>query len=569
MEGHKDWMEASKDESPVAPSNDQTQTTKAHTHTRIPLAALPPREGAAPAGTANKDAGYVGPACPINWLGESGQSEGAGRRAGGGEDWVAGKTGKGAEAGLTRAADIGDETPDNPTECAARPEDNAFMQKFLSDSRLARLSPDQPPRPAVAEISQVAAAAAATDDLHGSEREQMRSELGALEDALRFLELDLVSLMERSRDDLYEIDFWRCSAEDEVLAARRSLHARSANEADQAQHTGGGGARGGGGGPGGVPQLAREISTPKGFVGAEATGDGGRMWGGGGLGGGAEAGVLQNAAQLQVTATNNQVAAAVRLVPSASAQVAKMRQRGGASRVELQLMVAELESKLEERQRESAHLLQQLEAERAARRRAGDEAGSGEACGAHVAPVAAAAAEEGGLEEEEVPEDDGAVREMCQRLHTEKRALQRERAAMRREISEMKETLKTADSQLRRRNNEAVKDGRTITELQEAVVTLQQSLKNATGPPAPPSEDAAAAARGERAAAASHKPQLASAMSSNRVSKTSVKFLDGVRWRRGMRCVRLRVRRARLGKCDAEGCAVQRDACQALAVAAR
>ena len=198
-------MEGSKDESPVAPSNDQTQTTKAHAHTRIPLAALPPREGAAPAGTANKDAGYVGPACPINWLGESGQSEGAGRRAGGGEDWVEGKTGKGAEAGLTRAADIGDETPDKPTECAARPEDNAFMEKFLSDSRLARLSPDQPPRPAVAEISQAAAAAAATDDLHDSEREQMRSELGALEDALRFLELDLVSLMERSRDDLYEI----------------------------------------------------------------------------------------------------------------------------------------------------------------------------------------------------------------------------------------------------------------------------------------------------------------------------------------------------------------------------
>jgi predicted RNase H-like nuclease (RuvC/YqgF family) len=254
---------------------------------------------------------------------------------------------------------------------------------------------------------------------------------------------------------------------------------------------------------------------------------------------------MQNAAQLQVTATNNQVAAAARPVPSASAQVAKMRQRGGASRVELQLMVAELECKLEDRKRESEQLLQQLEAERAARRRAGDVAGSGEACGAYFAPVAAAAAEEEGLEEEEVPEDDGAAREMCRRLHTEKRALQRERAAMRREISAMRETLKAADSQLRRRNNEAVKDGRTITELQEAVVTLQQSLKHATGPPAPPSEDAAAAARGERATAAWQKPQLASAMSSNRVSKPSVKFLDGLRWWRGMRCVRLRVRRAR------------------------
>ena len=31
---------------------------------------------------------------------------------------------------------------------------------------------------------------------------------------------------QRSRDDIYEIDFWRCAPEDEILAARRGLHTK-------------------------------------------------------------------------------------------------------------------------------------------------------------------------------------------------------------------------------------------------------------------------------------------------------------------------------------------------------
>ena len=48
--------------------------------------------------------------------------------------------------------------------------------------------------------------------------------------------------------------------------------------------------------------------------------------------------------------------------------------------------------------------------------------------GAHVAAAAAAAAEgvwDGEEEEEEVPEDEGAVREVCRRLYAEKRSLVR------------------------------------------------------------------------------------------------------------------------------------------------
>jgi len=210
MEG-ADWMEASRDASSLAPSNDQTQTTKAHA-ARSPLAALPPRDGAGPAGTADKDAAHAGDAGPVNWLGTSGRSGGASRRADGGADWAAGR---GEEAGLARGAEnTGDGTPDKG---AARPDSTAFMERFLHDSRTRRLTLASA---SSAEISR-AAAAAAQGELHGSEREQMRGELGALEESLRFLELDLVSLMERSRDDLYEIDFWRGSAEDEIFAARR------------------------------------------------------------------------------------------------------------------------------------------------------------------------------------------------------------------------------------------------------------------------------------------------------------------------------------------------------------
>ena len=66
---------------------------------------------------------------------------------------------------------------------------------------------------------------------------------------------------------------------------------------------------------------------------------------------------------------------------------------------------------------------QQLQA---ARYPGGDNQGRGRACGAHVA-----AAEEVGSrveEEEEVPEDEEAVREVCRRLHAEKRALVRVQA---------------------------------------------------------------------------------------------------------------------------------------------
>ncbi len=189
-------MEASRDASSLAPSNDKTQTTKAHA-ARSPL---PPPEGAGPPvrvhGTADKDAGDAGDAGPVNWLGgrgASGRSGGASPRADGGADWAAGR---GEEAG---------------------PDSTAFMERFLHDSRARRLTLASA---SSAEISR-AAAAAAQGEVHGSEREQMRGELGALEQSLRFLELDLVSLMERSRDDLYEIDFWRGSAEDEIFAARR------------------------------------------------------------------------------------------------------------------------------------------------------------------------------------------------------------------------------------------------------------------------------------------------------------------------------------------------------------
>jgi hypothetical protein len=55
--------------------------------------------------------------------------------------------------------------------------------------------------------------------LDAGEREFLASDMAGMEAALRFLELDLVSLMERARDDLYELDFWRCATEPQIRSS--------------------------------------------------------------------------------------------------------------------------------------------------------------------------------------------------------------------------------------------------------------------------------------------------------------------------------------------------------------
>lgn len=239
-----------------------------------------------------------------------------------------------------------DDAVDTPKKSAANLEVmNPFMECFLKDSRASRGAP-----PSSEEESRRGASAADNRADEGAaavevgERQQIQAEMAQMEASLRFMELDLVSLIERSRDDLYEIDFWRCAPEHEILAARRSLQGKDPHESDAPIHTQiaagcASGVGGGGGGPklasgmgGGGPQLAKQILTPKG-------GDVTPHGGGGGAGGGIE--------HVTLAASNNQ-AAATRAVPHVGAQLAKMRQRGGASRVELQMLVAELEREAEE-----------------------------------------------------------------------------------------------------------------------------------------------------------------------------------------------------------------------------
>jgi hypothetical protein len=163
----------------------------------------------------------------------------------------------------------------------------------------------------------------------------------------RFLELDIVSLLERSRDDLYEIDFWRCAPEDDILAARRGM--RKGKQGHDQQLPPVKDSKPCKAGDEWVPQLAKKITprrmpkgslgevvgpqlakqistTPKGADGAEE---------------GAGEQLERKIAQLHLVKTQNRKH--VNQVLSAAEQLAKMRQRGGASRVELQMLVTQLE----------------------------------------------------------------------------------------------------------------------------------------------------------------------------------------------------------------------------------
>ena len=163
----------------------------------------------------------------------------------------------------------------------------------------------------------------------------------------RFLELDIVSLLERSRDDLYEIDFWRRAPEDDILAARRGMRQGKQGhdqQLPQVHHT-----KPCKAGDEWVPQLAKKITPrrmPKGSLGEVAGPQLAKQIpatpkGANGAEEGAGEQLEMKIAQLHLLKTQNRKH--VKQVLSAAEQLAKMRQRGGASRVELQTLVTQLE----------------------------------------------------------------------------------------------------------------------------------------------------------------------------------------------------------------------------------
>ena len=261
----------------------QTRTTKAHAHARIPLAAFPLGEAVQCVGKVEKERDTAiahGDSGPMNWLGASGLAgvfREAGRGGGSG-----GVVSRGAEGAHARPMDSNVDTPEK---APANSERNPFVERFLRDSCTALPAADgngaathehqHHLRPAARRLSVASTLSSAqgaaggrsitakqhVDMLTAGERAQAHGELAALEESLRFLELDLVSLMERSRDDLYEIDFWRCAPEAEMLGARRNLHGQTSHDT-AAPQSGEAGAREEGHGT--VPQLAKQISNPEG-----------------------------------------------------------------------------------------------------------------------------------------------------------------------------------------------------------------------------------------------------------------------------------------------------------------
>jgi hypothetical protein len=214
MEGAgKDWLGDAHDE--FTPSNDQTRTTKAQ-NARFPLAAFPSRDapsadpaaklGHAPDGNdflakqAQGDATF-----PVNWLGGL-----SGVLGGGGGGRSAAEGGSPGRIG-------GDIHHEDTCEDAGKADVDEFMERFLRESRDAkglatsafavgeegqhvRAEPH-----ATAARSAAADTSAVCDSVQGvdtKERQQLKSEMAVMEATLRFLELDLVTLIERSRDGM-------------------------------------------------------------------------------------------------------------------------------------------------------------------------------------------------------------------------------------------------------------------------------------------------------------------------------------------------------------------------------
>ena len=214
MEGAgKDWLGDAHDE--FTPSNDQTRTTKAQ-NARFPLAAFPSRD--APSADAAKfghardckdlhpEQAHGGAAFPVNWLGRGGLSG------------VLGGVGAGraAEAGSPGRKDR-DLHHEDTCEDAGKADVDTFMERFLRDSRdanalaassmaIGKEGQHVRAEPHAAAVRSAADEASAVgDSVHGvetKEREQLKSEMAVMEATLRFLELDLVTLIERSRDGM-------------------------------------------------------------------------------------------------------------------------------------------------------------------------------------------------------------------------------------------------------------------------------------------------------------------------------------------------------------------------------
>uniref|UniRef100_A0A7S4PR15 Uncharacterized protein n=1 Tax=Guillardia theta TaxID=55529 RepID=A0A7S4PR15_GUITH len=276
-------------------------------------------------------------------------------------------------------------------------------------------------------------------------------------ETLRWIEYDLVTIIDRVRDDLKEIEFWRTASDEEVAFARRRV--RGDKTAIGA----------------GSPSRAKKSPQPKLAKNVD--------------------GAVEHEKEAKEEDAN---------AHEEDKELSQMMRYGGASRIELQVQVAALKRQLHDESKARD------EAERNAKRFKEELDRMMHAALNVEMPDSVEKFDEGKTE---------SIADQNVRLKKEKDVLLKELAIAR-------QLFKDAEYQLRKRNQEAVNDGRTISHLQEKVARLQQAIREKNAQV----EEAAASQRAMSNAPSSTRsnmnPQLA-----KRLPSPSTGLSAGLRYR--------------------------------------